>query len=140
MAQILIIDDDVECAAMLAVVLRAEGHRVRIAHDGKHGVKMVTKLVPDVILLELTIPGLDGSGVVYRLHFMGDGCELIPIVLLSGHPELVEVAGRLGTPYYVRKPPILEALMPILARALLARIPPTPQRPFEVGTGRITIT
>jgi CheY-like chemotaxis protein len=139
-ATILIVDDDVQLTAMLAVILTAEGHKVRIAHDGKRGIKMVTKALPDVILLDLALPGVDGSGFVYRLHFMGEGYALIPIVLLSGHADLAEAADRLGTHYYVRKPPILERLMPVLSRALLARIPPTPLRPFELGTGGSTTT
>ena len=132
MAAILIIDEDVQFTAMLAAVLRAEGHQVRVALDGNRGIRMASTSVPDVILLDLWTPPLDGSGVVYRLHFMGEGLELVPVVLLSDSPDLAGAAAQLGTPYYVAKPPTLGTLMPVLARAILARIPPTPVRPFEL--------
>ena len=124
MASILIVDDDVDSATVLADLLRDQGFEVRLAHDGQQGIRVLANWTPDVIVLDVWMPVLDGPGMVYRLQFLGGGVERIPIVLVSSHLNLGLVASRIGTPYFVRKPPTMSRLLPVLERALTAREAP----------------
>ena len=58
--RILVVDDNVDGAESLAVLLRLAGHETRLAHDGHEAVALADRFRPDVILLDLGLPGLDG--------------------------------------------------------------------------------
>ncbi|MBS2032297.1 MAG: response regulator [Deltaproteobacteria bacterium] len=124
MADLLIVDDDLDLAELLAEVLAQEGHEVRVAHDGEDGLARLTERRPDVVLLDVEMPQLDGPGMAYRMVVHDCGLEEIPIVLASGVADLREVASRVGTPYYLAKPFQLSALFRVLNLALEERRAP----------------
>jgi CheY-like chemotaxis protein len=126
MANVLIVDDDEEVGGAVADVLRSEGHEVRVARDGEDGYARLCLQPPDLIVLDIEMPVLDGPGMAYRLIVHNAGFDLIPIILLSGANHLVEVARRVGTPYFLPKPCSLESLLNLVDRALTERTPPTP--------------
>ena len=66
--RILVVDDNVDAAASLATLLRLEGHETRIEHDGPNALGMVEKWQPDVVLLDIGLPGLDGYQVAEQLR------------------------------------------------------------------------
>lgn len=124
MADILVVDDDADIAEALAEVMVDEGHLVRVAFDGAGGVREVDARVPDLILLDVDMPVLDGPGMVHVLSVHNAGQEKIPIVLLSGVSQLAAVARQVGTPYYLGKPYRFEPLLALIERALDERTPP----------------
>ncbi len=124
MADLLIVDDDEDLSSLLAEVLEDRGHQVRVARDGRQGLWCVEQQKPDVVLLDVEMPVLDGPGMAYGLFISDLGRELIPIVLLSGAAQLARLAGRIGTPYFLSKPYPLEVLFDVLHRALTERSPP----------------
>lgn len=128
MADILVVDDDPDAAEALTEVLRFEGHRVRAAFDGQEGLREVHARMPDLLLLDVDMPVLDGPGMAYAMLVHDMGQEDVPIVLVSGVPNLPEIAQRVGTPYLVEKPFRYERLVAMVARALAERIPPRPER------------
>ena len=126
MADVLVVDDDSDIADVLAEIMMGEGHEVRVALDGEAGVREVHARAPDVILLDVDMPVLNGPGMAYVLLVHDAGLEKIPIVLLSGVPHLVAVARQVGTPYFLGKPYKYDALVALVDRALRERTPPVP--------------
>jgi DNA-binding response OmpR family regulator len=127
MADVLVVDDDLDTAELLADVLAAEAHDVRVAHDGREGLALVRGRRPDLVLLDVEMPVLNGPDMAYQLFLRDCGDENIPIVLLSGILDLRAVATVVGTPYFLAKPYTLEALEMIIARALVERQAPSPR-------------
>jgi CheY-like chemotaxis protein len=126
MADILIVEDDAELAATLAELLTLEGHTTRIALDGREGLQAMEEHLPDLILLDIEMPVLDGPGMAYAALVRDAGSELIPIILSSGYADLDAVATRVGTPYRIPKPCSLSALLKLVDRALTERQAPHP--------------
>src|SRR5947208_13903084 len=77
--RVLIVEDDVEIAQALQRSLRLEGYEVRIAPDGEQALTDARSYVPDVVLLDLGLPGLDGVDVARRPSADGD----VPILMLT---------------------------------------------------------
>jgi CheY-like chemotaxis protein len=126
MADILIVDDNADLAELVATLLAGEGHDVRIAHDGEAGMRALAAGLPDLLILDVDMPILDGPGMAYRMLVEDCGQELIPIVLVSGTLDLVQVARRVGTQYVLAKPCEPKRLLRMVARALAERTPPCP--------------
>jgi DNA-binding NtrC family response regulator len=124
MADLLVVDDDVDVADTISYVLEADGHSVRVALDGISGLASVRARIPEAIVLDVDMPRLDGPGMAYQL-FLADAhyCK-IPIVLVSGVANLRDVAARVGTPYALAKPYGIDDLVRIVARALRERTAP----------------
>jgi CheY-like chemotaxis protein len=128
MADLLIVDDNVDLAELLDGLLRSEGYGTRVAHDGQAGLGALNERLPDAVLLDVDMPVLDGPGMVYRMLLEDCGKENIPIVLVSGAVTLDAVARAVGTPYVLTKPFTLGQLLPVVERALAERTPPRPPK------------
>ncbi len=119
MTNILIVEDSEDLAFGLRNNLEFEGYDVTVVHDGKTGLEMATSNPPDLMILDLTLPELDGLNVLERIRKTG---SKLPILLLTARQEeLDKVRGlKLGADDYVTKP---FGLMELLARveALLRR-------------------
>jgi len=129
MADILIVDDDIDIADVLAVILISHGHEVRVARNGEEGLSLVYARKPDLVLLDVEMPVLGGPEMAYRIFVHDLGYEEVPIILTSGVLDLPRVAAAVGTPYYLAKPYLIDALLPLVDRALRERIPPVPRLP-----------
>jgi two-component system phosphate regulon response regulator PhoB len=126
--RILIVEDDALLAEALCLTLRREGHEVAVAPDGPDGLVQAEEQVPDLILLDLTLPSLDGLEVCRRLRAARETCAT-PIILLTGRTdEAAQVAGlSAGADDYVIKPfslPVLLERVKALQRRLAAQAPP----------------
>jgi CheY-like chemotaxis protein len=126
MADLLIVDDDLDTAEALEEILACDGHRIRVARDGLEGLDRIKSGPVDLILLDVEMPRLTGPAMAYELFLRDAGAENIPIVLLSGKLDLQRVAATVGTPYFLSKPYPLDALLSLLERALVERTPPRP--------------
>ncbi|HEY3355562.1 MAG TPA: response regulator [Polyangia bacterium] len=124
MAYLLVVDDDADLAAVLAEVLRAEGHCVRTAIGGEEGLRSLNEKLPDLVLLDVEMPGMTGPTMAVRMFLHDHGAEYVPILLASGVPDLHRVASAVGTPYYVSKGFQIPELLDVLGRALRERRPP----------------
>lgn len=127
MADLLVVEDDADAADALSDVLAFEGHSVRVAHDGEQGLRRVDERTPDLVLLDIEMPLLDGPGMALRMFVHNLGLEKIPIVLVSGVPEISDFAARVGTPYFLPKPYTLDRLVHVIGRALKDRTAPRPR-------------
>ncbi|WP_437523424.1 response regulator [Sorangium sp. So ce726] len=128
MADLLLVDDSHDINEAMEMLLTAEGHRVRIATDGKAGLRALEERFPDLIVLDVEMPELDGPGMACRMLIENSGREKIPIVFVSGVEGLHEIARRIGTPYMLGKPCDPDKLLSMLARALEERIAPRPPK------------
>lgn len=126
MASILVLDDNEDLASVMEALLEAEGHEVRVAHDGEAGLRLLEDRVPDVVITDVEMPHLDGPSMAYRMFVHNCGMEQIPIILVSGAADLAAIAKRVGTPYVLAKPYSIECLIETLARALSERKAPVP--------------
>ena len=122
MTQVLVIDDEAPIRLLCRVNLEAEGMSVLEAGDGPSGLETAQTATPDVILLDVMMPGLDGWGVAEAL-LEDERTASIPIIFLTARAEFRDRARGLdiGGVDYITKPFNPVELAP-LVRALLDRL------------------
>jgi len=104
MAKILIVEDDRFLRELIARKLKNEGYEVLEAVDGEEGLKRIKEEKPDLILLDLILPGIDGFEVLAKAKEDPDTTQ-IPVIILSnlGQREEVEKGLKLGAIDYLIK-------------------------------------
>jgi DNA-binding response OmpR family regulator len=85
--RILVVDDDVDSAASLALLLRTRGNEISMAHDGLAAVSAVEAFRPHVVLLDLSLPGLDGIETGRRIRELPAGKNVLLIALTGWSRE-----------------------------------------------------
>ncbi|MDP9265048.1 MAG: response regulator transcription factor [Chloroflexota bacterium] len=119
MARILIVEDSVDLARALRTNLELEGHTVEVALDGERGLSLARSSRPDLIVLDLMLPKVDGYLLLRAVR--GEGLQMPVLILTARSDEAEKVRGfRWGADDYVTKP---FSLIELLARieALLRR-------------------
>jgi two-component system KDP operon response regulator KdpE len=113
---VLVVDDDPRLQRTLAIALRAHGHEVVTAGDGRTAVESVLEDAPDVVILDLGLPDLDGTEVLRRLRTG----SAVPVIVLSARHESDDKieALDLGADDYVTKPFGVEELLARVRAAL----------------------
>jgi DNA-binding response OmpR family regulator len=101
---VLLVEDDPDIGAMYGLGLRLKGHTVRVVANGLEVADEVARLAPDVIVLDVELPGLDGLEVLKLLKGGSKSAE-IPVLLLSNLPlhETVSRAHGLGAAHFALK-------------------------------------
>src|SRR4051812_44379727 len=82
MARLLVVEDDLNTARMLARLLTRLGHEVSVAHSGEEALSAVSVGVPDLMILDLMMPGMDGAEVLRQLR-NGVRTRAVPVAILS---------------------------------------------------------
>ncbi len=139
-SRILVIEDDASIRLGLEDTLKAKGYEVAVATRGQAGLELAERSKPDLIILDIMLPDLDGFEVCRRLKNPRGGMPEVPIIMLSARgAELDRVRGlELGADDYVTKP---FSLMELLARvaAVLRRGARSAAEPESLEFGDVKI-
>ena len=118
MATIALVDDDENILASLKIFFEAEGHQVRAYHDGATALAAMTESPPDIAIVDIKMPRMDGIEVLRRVR---QGSDLPIILLTSKDDEMDEVIGfNVGADDYIKKP-FSQRLLNERVKALLRR-------------------
>jgi DNA-binding response OmpR family regulator len=132
--RVLVVEDDADIADVLRRSLRNEGYEVKTSADGVDALDVAAGFVPDLVVLDLGLPRLDGVEVCRRLREDGD----VPILMLTARAETDDRVAGLdsGADDYLVKPFERQELLARI-RALLRRRPPRGAASIEVGDLRL---
>ena len=119
--RVLVIDDDLPILEAIGDLLRSEGYDVRQEPESVRAVQSAREFEPDIVLLDLMMPGADGVTVARKLKHE-PGTQEVPVVLMTAHPEVARFAHEMDADAWLRKP--------FSARALLRAVQgdPAPDR------------
>jgi CheY-like chemotaxis protein len=112
---VLVVDDNVDAADSLGELLSAWGYAVTVAHDGPAALAALQDTLPDIALLDIGMPAMDGYELAAHLRFQ-PGCEELTIVAItgSGGPEDMRRSRAKGFSAHLVKPVSLASLMTLL--------------------------
>jgi CheY-like chemotaxis protein len=109
--RVLLVDDNADSSEPLSLLLQAKGHETRIAVDGEEAVAMADEFLPDCVVLDLGLPGIDGYEVARLLRERPYGATLTLVALTGWAGKEVRVkAAAAGFDYHLVKPVNLEEL------------------------------
>ena len=111
----LVVDDNRDAAASLALVLKRKGHEVHTAHDGFDAVAVAAKLHPDVVLLDIGMPKLNGYEAARRIRQTDKSAVLVAITGW-GQDQDRRLSSEAGIDAHLTKPVGYTDLMTVLAR------------------------
>lgn len=110
--KVLVVDDNAQMRNLIKDCLEMTDniHVVGMASNGKEALDMVKRFQPDIMMLDLIMPDLDGMGVLERLGTLGVKRPRVMVLSAMGHENVVQDAMRLGAEYYMVKPSEVEAI------------------------------
>ncbi|WP_241002960.1 response regulator transcription factor [Streptomyces sp. CB01881] len=141
-ARILVIDDDLTVGEVVAGYLTRAGHHVDRACDGNQGLDLARAHRPDLLVLDLMLPGIDGLEILRRLRATEDGADLPVVMLTAKGDEADRILGlELGADDYVTKPfsprELVLRVQSVLRRSRAAA--PTTPSPGPLASGDIVL-
>ncbi len=104
-AKILVVDDDPQITTLIKFILKKEGYLAIVAHSGEDGVRLAQDEKPDLMILDLMMPGMDGYQVCETIK-TGEKTKNIPIIMLTalGMGKDFEKGLEKGADWYITKP------------------------------------
>jgi DNA-binding response OmpR family regulator len=136
LALVLVVDDDLTVREVVVSYLRAHRHEVVEAADGEEALRSVKERTPDLVVLDLMLPGIDGLEVCRRLRLQGE----IPVIMLTAlGSETDRVAGlELGADDYVTKP-FSPRELALRVDSVLRRVDAVPASPPVLTDGDLVL-
>ncbi|HEU4873060.1 MAG TPA: response regulator [Pyrinomonadaceae bacterium] len=116
---ILVVDDSADNVAMISLFLQQQGYRVLTAGNGEDAIAVATQMMPNLILMDINLPTLDGLGATRRIR-ENDALRDIPIVAITafGTEGFQRAAYDVGVSGYLTKPLDLDRMSQLIARLL----------------------
>jgi phosphate regulon transcriptional regulator PhoB len=140
MATVLVVDDETSIVSTIGYNLRREGHQVLTASDGVRALEIARREEPDVIVLDLMLPGMDGLDVCRALRRAASArLRSVPILMLTAKTDEVDkvVGLEVGADDYVTKPfsmrELLARLKAMLRRSQMEADDEASARPLSIG-------
>jgi CheY-like chemotaxis protein len=114
--RLLVVDDNQDAAISLAMLLRLQGHEVRVAHSGAAALELMKVFTPDVVFLDIGMPGMDGYEVARRIREQpGLGKVVLAALTGWGQQEDRRRTAQAGFDHHLVKPPEPELVANLLA-------------------------
>src|ERR671914_1136903 len=85
--KVLVVDDDLNIQRVLVFTLKQEGYEVHVASDGKAGVEMAASIDPDLILMDVAVPVMDGYAATQKIRASQSGAR-VPIIMLTSEADV----------------------------------------------------
>jgi two-component system nitrogen regulation response regulator NtrX len=116
-ARILVVDDEAEIRRSVRMILEYEGHDVQEASSGPEALALVQRETPDLVFLDIKMPGMDGLEVLQKMREVNDA---LPVVIISGHATVSTAveATKLGAFDFIEKPLSSERVLVTIRNAL----------------------
>jgi len=110
--KILVVDDSSSNVLLLQSFLEDEGYEIQIANSGKEAIKLASTFAPDMILLDLMMPGISGIDVMSEID------SSIPVIMISANKDgkLVQEAKAHGIKAYIQKPIDFDEILTEIAK------------------------
>jgi len=117
--KILIVDDDEDMLLLIEKILSGAKYRVFKARNGKEGIEEVKNIQPDIVVMDIMMPELDGIAAALKLKSIEE-TRAIPIIMCTAVKEEEDkiVARNLGVADYIRKTPQMEGLVAKIRKIL----------------------
>ena len=136
--RVLVVDDDAKTVEVVRLYLKHDGYRVLAAYDGNEALRLARESHPDLIVLDIMLPGLDGMEICRALRTESD----VPIIMLTARTEEEDKLKGLdlGADDYIVKPFSTRELAARI-RAVLRRLPEDAhlRGPEEIAQGQLTV-
>jgi CheY-like chemotaxis protein len=115
--RIVVVEDHADARTALEMVLNLDGHRVRTVAEGPEAVDVILAEQPDVALIDIGLPGIDGHEVARRLRAAPEGRDLVLVALTGyGRPDDARRAREAGFDAHLVKPVDIDELVRMLAQ------------------------
>ena len=116
---ILVVDDSADNVAMISLFLQQQGYRVVTAANGEDAITVATQMMPNLILMDINLPALDGLGATRRIR-ESDALRDIPVIAITafGTEGFQRAAYDVGVSGYLTKPLDLDRMHQLIARLL----------------------
>ena len=116
---ILVVDDSADNVAMISLFLQQQGYRVVTAGNGEDAIAIATQMIPNLILMDINLPALDGLGATRRIR-ENDALRDIPVVAITafGTEGFQRAAYDVGVAGYLTKPLDLDRMHQLIVRLL----------------------
>jgi two-component system KDP operon response regulator KdpE len=137
MTRVLVIDDEPQIVRVLVIHLEARGYEVEPAHDAAEGLRLAAEHRPDVVVLDLDLPGTEGAEMLRALRERTGGAQLLALSARRTHEDKAEALAA-GADDYVTKPFGLDALL-ARVRAAVRRAEPVETAAVIVQTPAFTL-
>lgn len=133
--RVLIVDDDPQLRETVTIVLNTQDYNVQAAATGKDGLSQAANITPDLVILDVNLPDMEGFEVVRELRRFSN----TPVLMLTGRAESTDIVSGLdsGADDYLTKPFKSDELL-ARVRALLRRVPASDQ-PISAANGQLEI-
>lgn len=123
MKRILIVEDEKDMAYILVEILKGEGFEIDVAYDGEEALSRIKKKKPDLVILDIMLPKLDGRDLL-KIVKESEDIRDIPIIMLSAKSEQWDrdTCLRLGAEEYIEKPLEVTKLLRQVRRTISKKI------------------